>query len=276
MGQLDGKVALVTGAGQGIGRGIALRFVREGASVVIAEISEEHGSKVQAELAQLGGRGKFIRTDVGKKADLLAAIAATVEDFGRFDILVNNAAKLPTPVLMAQKTDAMLEEQIRIGIWGTWWAMQASLPIMRKQGGGRIINFTSMDVETGAWLHADYSVVKAGIVGMTRSAAIDWARFNINVNAVAPIAASAAFEQMCKDRPGLRERADAAVPLGRMGDPEEDIAPAVVFLASEGARFITGATIPVDGGLNLPRGNSIPIELITQDVPPVRATPARS
>jgi len=276
MGQLDGKVALVTGAGQGIGRGIARRFVREGASVVIAEISEEHGLRVQTELAQLGGCGKFIRTDVGSKADVLAAIAAAIEDFGRLDILVNNAVKLPTPVLMAQKTDAMLEEQIRIGIWGTWWAMQASLPIMRKQGGGRIINFTSMDVETGAWLHADYSIVKAGIVGMTRSAAIDWARFNINVNAVAPIAASAAFEQMCKDRPGLREHANAAVPLGRMGDPEEDIAPAVVFLASEGARFITGATIPVDGGLNLPRGNSTPMELLAQDVPPVPATLARS
>ena len=276
MGQLDGKVALVTGAGQGIGRGIARRFVREGASVVIAEISEEHGSKVQTELAQLGGCGRFVRTDVGRKADVLAAIAATVEDFGRLDILVNNAVKLPTPVLMAQKTDAMLEEQIRIGIWGTWWAMQASMPIMRQQGGGRIINFTSMDAETGAWLHADYSVVKAGIVGMTRSAAIDWARFNINVNAVAPIAASAAFEQMCKDRPGLREHANAAVPLGRMGDPEEDIAPAVVFLASDGARFITGATIPVDGGLNLPRGNSTPMELIAQDVPPGPGTPARS
>ena len=87
---------------------------------------------------------------------------AATDHFGRLDILVNNAIKLPTPVLMAQKTDAMLEEQIRVGLWGTWWGMQTAMPVMRAQGGGRIINFTSLDIETGAWLHSDYSVVKGG------------------------------------------------------------------------------------------------------------------
>lgn len=258
MGALNGKVAVVTGAGQGIGRGIARRFAREGASVLVAELNEETGARVAKELEALGARALFLRTDVSKKADVQAMIDAAVKSFDRLDILVNNAIRLPAPVVMEKKTDAMLEQQLAIGVWGTWWAMQAAMPVMRKQGGGRIINFTSMDVETGAWLHSDYSVVKAGILSMTRSAAIDWARFGINVNALAPIAASAAFEQMCAERPGLREYADSIVPLGRMGDPEEDIAPVAVFLASDAARYMTGATLNVDGGLNLNRMSAKP------------------
>jgi NAD(P)-dependent dehydrogenase (short-subunit alcohol dehydrogenase family) len=181
-----------------------------------------------------------------------------VSSYGRLDILVNNAIKVPTPVVMAKKTDAMLEQQLAISVWGAWWAMQAAMPVMRDQGGGRIINFTSLDIETGAWLHADYSVAKAGIQAMTRSAAIDWARFNILVNALAPVAATSAFNKMCDERPGFREFANQIIPLGRMGDPEQDIGPVAVFLASDASRYITGATIPVDGGLNLPRMSAKP------------------
>jgi 3-oxoacyl-[acyl-carrier protein] reductase len=258
MGALDGKVAIVTGAGQGIGRGIVRCFAREGAAVVVAEVNEETGSRAARELREAGARAKFLHTDVASKESIQAMIDGAVSEFGSIDILVNNAIKLPTPVVMEKKTDAMLEQQIAIGVWGTWWAMQAVMPLMRKQGSGRIINFTSLDVETGAWLHADYSVVKAGILSMTRSAAIDWARFGITVNAMAPIAASAAFEQMCADRPGLREYANSIVPLGRMGDPERDIAPVAVFLASDASRYMTGATINVDGGLNLNRMSAKP------------------
>lgn len=262
MGILDAKVALVTGAGQGIGRGIARRFAREGAAVVIAELSVEHGALVQQELEQFGARALFVRTDVSSKADVRAMVDTAVTAFGRLDILVNNAIRVPTPVLLEKKSDAMLEQQLGIGVWGTWWAMQAAMPVMRAQGGGRIINFTSLDVSTGAWLHADYSVAKAGIEAMTRSAAIDWARYGILVNALAPVAASTAFEQMCRERPGFREGASASVPLGRMGDPEQDIAPAALFLASDDSRYITGATIPVDGGLHLPRVNQTPHEML--------------
>lgn len=258
MGALNGKVALVTGSGQGIGRAIARRYVREGAAVIVAELNEESGRCVAEELAALGGRARFVRTDVSRKADVQAAVDAAVSEFGRLDILVNNAIRLPTPTVMEKKTDAMLEQQLSITIWGSWWSMQAAMPVMRQQGGGRIINFTSMDAESGAWLHADYSVAKAGILGMTRSAAIDWARFGITVNALMPLAATAAFEHMCNDRPGLREYANSIVPLGRMGDPEEDIAPVAVFLASDASRYVTGVTLPVDGGLNLNRMSSKP------------------
>jgi NAD(P)-dependent dehydrogenase (short-subunit alcohol dehydrogenase family) len=262
MGLLDGKVAVVTGSGAGIGRGIARRFAREGAAVLIAELDAARGAQVQAEIAALGGRSEFLATDVSKKEQVFAAVNRAAEAFGRLDIIVNNAIKLPTPVLMAEKTDDMLREQIAVGLWGTWWGMQAAMPLMRQAGGGSIVNFSSMDVETGAWLHADYIAVKGGIQALTRAAAIDWARFNIRANSIAPIAASSAFEQMCKDRPGLREAAGQAVPLGRMGDPEEDIAPAALFLASDLARYVTGTNLPVDGGLNLPRGASTPHHLL--------------
>lgn len=151
----------------------------------------------------MGARAIFVHTDVSQKESIQKALDETVKQFGRLDVLVNNAIKLPAKVLMEQKTDAMLEQQLSIGVWGTWWAMQAAMPVMRRQGGGRIINFTSMDVETGAWFHADYSVAKAGIQAMARSAAIDWARYGILVNALMPIAATAAFERMCEERPGL-------------------------------------------------------------------------
>tara|TARA_R110000772_G_scaffold73034_11_gene159047 strand:+ start:4546 stop:5349 length:804 start_codon:yes stop_codon:yes gene_type:complete len=258
---LEGKFALVTGSGQGIGRGVVRCFVKEGAGVVIAEINEEHGRRVEAEVRELGGRAKFVRTDVSQKGDVEAAVNAVVEEFGSIDILVNNAVKLPTPLVMEKKTDDLLEQQLAIGVWGSWWGMQFAMPYMRDNGGGRIINFSSMDADTGAWLHSDYSVAKGGIAAMTRSAAIDWARYNINVNNVVPVAASSAFDKMCDDRPGLREQAGKAVPLGRMGDPEMDIAPVVAFLASDASRFVTGATIPVDGGLNMPRGSSMPADL---------------
>jgi NAD(P)-dependent dehydrogenase (short-subunit alcohol dehydrogenase family) len=265
MGILAGKVALVTGAGQGIGRGIARRFAQESAAVLIVEISEAHGAKVQAEIEAFGGRCKFLRADVSNKDEIQGAVAAAARTFGRLDVLVNNAVKLPVPVLLADKTDAMLEQQLAINVWGAWWAMQAAMPIMRDNGGGSIINFTSMDFETGAWLHADYNVTKGALVALTRSAAIDWARFNIRANALAPIAASTAFEQMCQERPGLREHANASVPLGRMGDPEDDIAPAAVFLASELSRYVTGVTLPVDGGMNLPRMNQTPHHLLSAE-----------
>lgn len=262
MGVLAGKVALVTGSGQGIGRGIARRFVREGADVVVAEIDTEHGLAVERELRDLGGRVVFVATDVSQKDQVANAVQTAVSEFGRLDVLVNNAIKPPRQAFMEDKTDAMLAEQLAIGVWGTWWCMQAAMPVMRAQGGGCIINFTSIDVDTGAWLHSDYSVAKAGIQSMTRSAAVDWGRYNIRVNCIAPTASTAHFEQMCITRPDLLERAAKERPIGRMGDPENDIAPMVVVLASDASSYVTGATIPVDGGKHLPRGMNRPDQLL--------------
>jgi 3-oxoacyl-[acyl-carrier protein] reductase len=258
MSLLRDRTAVITGAGGGIGRGVAHAFAREGAAVVIAEIDDVTGAQVEAELKALGGRALFVKTDVMKKDSVESAVKAAVDHFGGLDILVNNAF-VPTPnVLLEEKTDEMLEQTLTSALWATWWAMRAAMPHMRERKWGRIVNFYSIDTETGSWLHADYNTAKAGIVGLTRSAASEWGRFNITVNAIAPTAMGATFFKLAAENPGFAERAAAARPLGRCGEPEHDIGPAVVFLASEMSRFITGETLHVDGGLHLPGYNSRP------------------
>lgn len=268
MGRLDGQVALITGGGKGIGRGIARRFAREGAKVVVAEIDEDAGKQVAGDLSELGGEGVFVRTDVSQKADIQAAVAAAQETYGRIDVLVNNAIALTPDVLLEQKTDEMFEKTMKVGLWSVWWGMQAVFPFMRDNGGGRIINFYSVDADNGNWVHGDYNTAKGGVQALTRTAGIQWARFNILVNAIAPIAASDAFASMVAENPGLADAVPLMIPCGRMGDPEDDIAPVAAFLASEDSRFITGATIPVDGGLHVPRLNTRPPDLTVFDTMP--------
>ncbi|MFG3756489.1 SDR family NAD(P)-dependent oxidoreductase, partial [Klebsiella pneumoniae] len=141
----------------GIGRGVARRFAREGAAVVIAEINEETGREVAQEVEALGARALFVRTNVMEKGSLVAAIEAAATHFGGLDILVNNAF-VPTPnVRLEEKTDAMLEQTLTSTVKAAWWAMHAALPHMRRRGGGKIVNFYSIDVEIGAWLHGDYN-----------------------------------------------------------------------------------------------------------------------
>ena len=269
MSRLAGKVAVVTGSGKGIGRGIARRFAREGAKVVVAEFDEDAGKQVADELSELGGEGLFVRTDVSEKADVLAALGAAQESFGGLDILVNNAISLTPDVLLEQKTDEMLEKMLKVGLWSVWWGMQAALPAMQARGGGKIINFYSIDAEDGNWVHSDYNTAKGGVGALTRTAAIQWARFNIQVNAIAPIAASAAYEEMVKANPMLEQMIPMMIPAGRMGDPEQDIAPAAAFLASDDARYVTGVILPVDGGLHVPRVNTRPPDLSMFDAIPL-------
>jgi NAD(P)-dependent dehydrogenase (short-subunit alcohol dehydrogenase family) len=259
--RLDGKVAVVTGSGKGIGRGIARRFAREGAKVVVAELDADAGKQVAEDLNGLGGEGLFVPTDVACKADIEDAISAAQESFGSLDILVNNAVSLSPDVLLEQKTDEMFERTIGIALRSVWWGMQTAFPVMKARGGGRIVNFYSIDADTGNWLHGDYNTAKGGVQALTRTAGAQWARHNILVNAIAPIAASAAWAQMVADNPVLADVVPTMIPCGRLGDPEEDIAPVAVFLASDDARFVTGATIPVDGGLHIPGMNTRPPDL---------------
>ena len=151
MALLNEQVALITGAGGGIGRGIALNFAKEGAAVVVAELDVTSGEAIVAELKALGAQAVFIKTDVCSKADIEAAVQLAVDQFGGLDILVNNAFA-PTPnVLLEEKTDAMLEKTLGSTVWAAWWAMKAALPHMKARGGGKIINFYSIDIEIGAW-----------------------------------------------------------------------------------------------------------------------------
>jgi len=261
VGRLADRVAIVTGAGDGIGRGIARRFAREGATVVVAELNEDNGAKVATELDELGTPGLFLPTDVSKKDDVTAMVATTLDRFGRVDVLVNNAITVTPEVPLDMKTDEMFELTLNVGLWAVWWGMHAVLEPMKAQGGGRIINFYSVDADNGNWLHGDYNAAKAGVGALTRTAGMQWARYGILVNAISPIAASAHFKKMVEAAPQILEAIPMMIPIGRMGDPEEDIAPAAVFLASDDARYITGATIPVDGGLHVPRLNTRPPDL---------------
>jgi 3-oxoacyl-[acyl-carrier protein] reductase len=262
MGLLEGKVALITGGGAGIGRGAARRFVREGAAVVVAEINPQLCDQIARELTEeLGGRATVVRTDVRDKDQVLAAVQTAVDTFGGLDILINNALTLSPRVLLEQKTDPMLDATLHSGLWAAWWAMQAARPVMAARGGGAIVNFYSIDVETAAWMNADYNITKSALYGLTRSAAHEWGRFNIRVNSIAPTAMGTVFHKLAAEYPGFAEGAARMTPLGRNGDPEEDIGPALVFLACDMSRYVTGELLHVDGGLHMPGYDSKPPNL---------------
>lgn len=259
MGLLDGKTTLVTGGGAGIGRGIVSRFVHEGARIVAAEYDEARCAALRDDYPT--DIVRVVQTDVREKDQVLAAVAIAADAFGGLDVLVNNAITLSPRLPLEQKTDEMLDSTLRSGVWAAWWAMCAARPLMVAAGGGSIVNFSSIDVQTGNWFNSDYIVAKSGIQGLTRSAANEWGRFGIRVNAIAPAAMGTQFAQYAAENPDFAERSAALKPLGRNGDPELDIAPVVVFLASDMSRFVTGELIHVDGGLHLPGYNSRPTEL---------------
>jgi NAD(P)-dependent dehydrogenase (short-subunit alcohol dehydrogenase family) len=261
--RLTGKVAVVTGGAKGIGRGIARRFVKEGATVLVADIDEQAGAATEAELRELGGTALFVRTDVTRKQDVVGAVQRAVDDHGRLDVLVNNAIKLSPNVVLEDKTDEMLDSLVRTGLTATWWAMHAAFPAMREQGYGRILNMYSIDAENGAWFRSDYIASKSAVLGLTRAAASEWARYGITVNAIAPAAAGSVFEEYAAKDPGFVEMSAKIKPMGRVGYPEEDVAPVLCFLSSEEAGYVTGELFHVDGGLHLPRYNNKPAGLTT-------------
>lgn len=262
MGLLEGKVAVITGSGAGLGRGIARRFVREGAAVLVAEIDRVRGEITARELREdLGGRALFVHTDVGSKEGIEGAIKSAVSEFGGLDILVNNASALSENVLLERKSDEMLDRCLHVGVWAAWWGMRAALPEFKRRGGGRIINFYSIDADVAAWLHADYNINKAGVQALTRSAAAEWGRFNVLSNCIAPTGAGTVWEAFKAQNPVVAEEIAKTNPVGRVGDAEDDIAPVAVFLASEMSRYVNGETINVDGGMHLPGYNSRPLDL---------------
>lgn len=250
---LENKIAIVTGGAKGLGHGISRRLAKDGAKLAITGRDGTAVEKMAAQLRdELGAEAIGFAADVGVQADVEGMIARTVEHFGGLDILVNNGSTLSDNVLLEHKTDEMLRRTLEIGIWGTWWGMRAAMPHMRARGGGSIVNFYSIDAQTGAWLHADYNITKSGILGLSRSAAVEWGRFNIRVNTIAPTGLGQVFAKLADEIPGFLEAATANNPLLRAGDPERDIGPVVAFLASDMSRFVTGELINVDGGQHLP------------------------
>jgi len=253
MGRLDGRVALVTGAGDGIGRGIARVFASEGANVVVAEFNEATGTKVADDIG-----GLFVRTDVGVKDEMVAAVKAATDRWGRIDILVNNAWSGGMLSRVEHKTDAGLSAAFDIGYYGPLWAMQAAFPTMKAQGYGRIICLCSLNGTNAHMGTAEYNSAKEALRSFTRTAAREWAGYGICANIICPAAKSAASRAVFAEHPELEASADAANPMGRMGDPETDIAPVAVFLASEDCRYLTGNTLFVDGGSHINGAHWVP------------------
>lgn len=245
-GRLHDKVAVVTGAGDGIGAGIARRFAAEGARVLVAEIDEDKGRAVAADVG-----GEFVRTDVTDRAQVEAMVAAAVDTWGRIDVLVNNAWGAGNVGRVEHKTDDMLERGFAMGYYGPFWAMRAAFPHMKAQGWGRVVNMVSLNGVNAHMGTLEYNSAKEALRTLTRTAAREWAPTGVVVNAIAPGAKSAAFRRVMDRNPELAEAADRQNPMGRIGDPDDDIAPVAVFLASDDCRYLTGNTLFVDGGAHI-------------------------
>jgi NAD(P)-dependent dehydrogenase (short-subunit alcohol dehydrogenase family) len=251
MGRLAGKTALVTGAGQGIGRGIALVFAREGAKVCVAELKAHRGERTAEEIRAAAGDAFAVTADGGLKADVERMVEETVRRYGTLDVLVNNAHGFGARAPLEQISEQQFDLSWTSGVKGTWWAMCAARPHMAARGWGRIINMVSLAAERGDAGLGEYGAAKAGIASLTRSAAREWGRQGITANAIAPGAWTKRGQDYAARDPEGFARAMAARPIGRLGDPEADIAPVALFLATDDSRFVTGHVFYVDGGAHL-------------------------
>ena len=251
MERLSGKVAIVTGAGAGIGRGIARCFAREGARVVVAERDEASGRRVVAELEEIGAEALFAPTDVARREQVEAAVAATVERFGTVHVLVNNAWS-GAPLARVEWTDEdALRGAFEVGTLGCLWAMQACFPHMKAAGFGRVVNLCSLNGVNAHMYSVAYNMAKEALRAITRTAAREWADRGITCNVLCPAAETEASKAARRAMPEMFERIDAMLPMGRLGDPEHDIAPVALFLVSDDSRYLTGNTLFADGGSHI-------------------------
>ena len=246
---LRGKVAIVTGGNSGIGRAIVLELAKQGANLVIDYIMHPEATEaLERQVAALGHRAFGVEADVGKVADLERLIDGAVKKFGRLDVMVNNAG-IETRTSVLETTEAQYDQVLRTNLKSAFFGTQLAARQMIKQGGGgRIINITSVHEDWPMPGNIAYCLSKGGMRMLTRTAGVELAPHNVPVVGIAPGAVATPINRVTMKDPAMMERLNAAIPLGRMAEPEE-IAGVVAFLASDQARYMTSTTVVVDGGM---------------------------
>jgi NAD(P)-dependent dehydrogenase (short-subunit alcohol dehydrogenase family) len=251
-GRLAGRVAIVTGGADGIGHGIVRRLAADGARVLLADIDADRGREAAAEAARdLDAAVAFHAVDVTDRAAVEAMVVAADARFGAVDILVNNAWAGSGLGRIEHKTDAEMLHGFTMAMSAAMWAMQAAFPAMKARRHGRIVNICSLNGVNAHIGTAEYNVGKEALRAFSRTAAREWAGHGITCNIVCPASVSAAYRRFRDANPETAAMMAAQNPMGRMGDPETDIAPIVAFIASDDSRYLTGNTLFADGGAHI-------------------------
>ncbi len=249
MGILEGKTALVTGGASGIGRATAILMAREGARVVVSDVNEMGGTETIMQIKAAGGEATFFRADVSKAAEVEMLVHHAVTEYGRLDVAFNNAGVGGELSPIHQKSEAEWDQVIAVNLKGVWLSMKYEIPAILASGGGAIVNMASVAGLNGFRMGAAYSASKHGVIGLTRSAALELAKHHIRVNAVCPYFTDTPMVQTMIDAaPMMKEATISASPMKRLGDVSETAA-AVVWLVSDQASYITGHALPIDGGV---------------------------
>lgn len=243
--RLEGKVALISGSARGMGAAEVRLFAQEGAKVVIADLLEDEGRKLEAEINDSGGKALFVRLDVTNESEWRGAIESAVRTFGKLDVLVNNAAIIRTERVL-ETTVQIWDDVMSVNAKGVFLGTKSAIPEMRKVGGGSIVNISSGAGITGSQQNAAYHASKGAVRIFTKAAAIQYAKDNIRVNSVHPGPIETAMLSAARSEEAIRERL-VDTPLGRVGRPEE-VAYGVLYLASDESSFVTGSELVIDGG----------------------------